>query len=346
MTSAPASAAALLDALAVAPAPRSDARAAAEARDAALTKPAGALGRLEDVAIWFAGWRGAPKPEGCRGQALVFAGNHGVVAQGVSAYPSEVTAQMVANFKAGGAAINQLCRQQGVPLAVIPIRLEEPTADFTAEPAMDEAAFFEAVALGWDAVDPEADALILGEMGIGNTTAATAIAAALFGGDLGAWTGRGAGLDDAGVARKRAAIAAGLALHAPAIAVAPGAARGFEAVRRLGGRELAAILGAAARARVAGQVVLVDGLIATASIAPLGLAHAEGLAHCLAAHRSAEPAHGALLARLGLAPLLDLGLRLGEGSGAAVAFGVLQSALTLHAGMATFEEAAVSTAEG
>ncbi len=342
---APRSLRAIADLLASAPAPDAAASAAAAARNAVLTKPAGALGRLEDIAIRFAAWRGAPSAEGCRGQALVFAGDHGVVRRGVSAYPSEVTAQMVANFKAGGAAINQLCRQHGVPLAVLPIRLDEPTADFTEGPAMDAAAFLEAVAIGWDAVDPSADALILGEMGIGNTTAATALAAALFGGDVALWTGRGAGVDDEGLSRKRAAIEAGLARHVDAIAAAPAALGGLEAAMRLGGRELAAILGACLRARTGRQIVLLDGLIATAAVAPLVRIRPDALAHCLAAHRSAEPAHGAILAALGLEPLFDLGLRLGEGSGAALGFGLLQSALMLHAGMATFDEAAVSGPE-
>ncbi|MCI4664283.1 MAG: nicotinate-nucleotide--dimethylbenzimidazole phosphoribosyltransferase [Neomegalonema sp.] len=342
MTAAPASFADIVQRLSAAPVPNVETLAAAEARNANLTKPAGALGRLEEIAIWFAGWRGAPQRDGASAQALVFAGNHGVAARGVSAFPSDVTAQMVANFKAGGAAINQLCRQHDIPLAVTPIRLEEPTADFTEAPALDEAGFFEALALGWESVDPAADILILGEMGIGNTTAAAAIAAALFGGDLAQWVGRGAGLDDVGLARKSEVISGGLALHLPAIEASSAETRGLQAAQRLGGRELAAILGAALRARLQRQIVLLDGVIATAAIAPLHFCAEGALAHCLAAHRSVEPAHGAMLSALGLSPLLDLGLRLGEGSGAALALGVVQSALRLHAGMATFEEAAVS----
>ena len=338
----PTSFAEIVSRLSDAPQQDAQARAAAEGRNAVLTKPAGSLGRLEEIAIWYAGWRGAPQRSGPKGQALVFAGNHGVVAQGVSAFPSEVTEQMVANFRAGGAAINQLCRQHDIPLSVAPVRLEEPTADFTQASAMDDAAFFEALSLGWDAVDPQADVLVLGEMGIGNTTCAAAITAALFGGELDRIVGRGTGVDDEGLARKRAAISAGLGLHGEAIESAPPAQSGLEAAKRLGGRELAAILGAALRARLNRQIVLLDGVIATAAIAPLHMCAPDALAHCLAAHRSEEPAHSILLDGLNQKPLLDLGLRLGEGSGAAVAFGVLQSALVLHSGMATFEQAAVS----
>ena len=188
--------------------PAGDAAAAAAVarREAELTKPPRSLGRLEDMVAWLARWQGRHPPRLDRVDILVFAGNHGVTAQGVSAYPAEVTAQMVANFAAGGAAINQLARIAGASLRVIPLSLEQPTADFTMQPAMDDAAFLAAVAAGYDAVSRDADLVCLGEMGIGNTTAAAAIAAALFGGGGARWAGRGTGVDDRGFKRKQAVI--------------------------------------------------------------------------------------------------------------------------------------------
>lgn len=312
------------------------ARAAALARDGQLTKPPGALGRLEEMAIWAAGWQGTDRPRCDRPQVIVFAGNHGVTAQGVSAFPAEVTVQMVANFRAGGAAINQLARTFGADMSVHALSLDRPTADFTTAPAMTEAEVVEALALGWEAVDPGADVLVTGEMGIGNTTPAAALACALFGGAAEDWVGRGTGLDDAGVTRKARVVAAGLARHAGALSDP------LEVLRCLGGRELAAMAGAIARARVERVPVILDGFICTAAAAVLERARARALDHCLAGHVSAEGGHRRLLAALGKEPILDLGLRLGEGSGAALALGVLKGALACHSGMATFAEAGVS----
>ena len=196
-------------------------------------------------------------------RSLVFAGNHGVVARGVSAYPASVTAQMVANFEAGGAAINQICKAVGANLRVIPLKLDAPTGDFTEEQAMTEAEFIEAVSAGYDAVPASADLVCLGEMGIGNTTAASALAAALLGGGGERWAGRGTGLDDAGLARKREAIDAGLTRHETHHGDPLAASMIF------GGRELAAILGATLAARRHRIPVLLDGFVATAAAAPL-----------------------------------------------------------------------------
>ena len=324
--------------LAAAPAADADAMAGAAARNGQLTKPPGALGRLEDLAIWFAGWQGTDRPRCERPQVLVFAGNHGVVAQGVSAFPAEVTVQMVANFRAGGAAINQLSRAFGAEMAVHALELERPTKDFTTGPAMTEAEVVAALRTGWEAVNPAADVLVTGEMGIGNTTPAAALAAALFGGDPVGWVGRGTGVDDAGLARKADAVARGLALHAGALGDP------LEVLRCLGGRELAAMAGAIARARVERVPVVLDGFICSASAAVLERAVPGALDHCVAGHVSAEGGHPRLLAALGKAPLLDLGLRLGEGSGAALALGIVKGALACHSGMATFAEAGVSGA--
>jgi len=318
------------------PAGNAAAAAAALARDAILTKPAGSLGRLEEVVAWLARWQGRTPPRLDRIEVLVFAGNHGVTAQGVSAYPSAVTAQMVANFAAGGAAINQLAGVAGAHLRVLPLALDEPTADFTAAPAMSEAEFLAAVATGYDAVAPDADLVCLGEMGIGNTTAASALAAALYGGGATRWAGRGTGVDDAGLRRKQSAIDRALACHAKCLADPLACAATF------GGRELAAILGAALAARRHGVPVLLDGFVSTAAAAPLAKLAPGALDHALAAHVSAEAGHRMLLAELGLRPLLDLGMRLGEGSGAAVAVLVLRAALACHTGMATFAQAGVA----
>lgn len=322
--------------LAAAPAADATARAAAGARNGQLTKPPGALGRLEDLAVWFGGWQGTERPRCDRPQVIVFAGNHGVVAQGVSAFPAEVTVQMVANFRHGGAAINQLARAFGAEMSVHALELERPTVDFTTGPAMSEAEVVAALRTGWEAVDATADVLVVGEMGIGNTTPAAALAAALFGGDAGGWVGRGTGVDDAGLARKADAVARGLALHR-AVLGDP-----LEVLRCLGGRELAAMAGAIARARVERVPVVLDGFICTASAAVLEKAVPGALDHCVAGHVSAEGGHGRLLAALGKEPLLNLGLRLGEGSGAALALGVVKGALACHSGMATFAEAGVA----
>jgi nicotinate-nucleotide--dimethylbenzimidazole phosphoribosyltransferase len=317
--------------------PEGDDRAAAAIaeRQSRLTKPQGSLGRLEELAAWLGRWQGREAPRLDDVSVLVFAGNHGVVARGVSAYPASVTAQMVANFEAGGAAINQICKSVGANLRVIPLKLDAPTGDFTEEQAMTEAEFIEAVAAGYDAVPASADLVCLGEMGIGNTTAASALAAALLGGGGERWAGRGTGLDDAGLARKREAIDAGLARHETHHQDPLAASMIF------GGRELAAILGATLAARRQRIPVLLDGFVATAAAAPLARLQQGALDHAQIAHCSAEAGHRGLCAELGMRPILDLDMRLGEGSGAALTVSVLRAALACHFGMATFDEAGV-----
>ncbi|WP_294204305.1 nicotinate-nucleotide--dimethylbenzimidazole phosphoribosyltransferase [uncultured Sphingomonas sp.] len=313
------------------------ARDAAARRQGQLTKPPGSLGRLEDIAVFFAGWQGVERPRITRGRAVIFAGNHGVVARGVSAFPAEVTAQMVANFTAGGAAINALAAAAGLELSVVPLDLDRPTVDFTTGPAMSEAECLAALAAGAEAVG-DADLLVLGEMGIGNTTPAAALAAASFGGDAALWVGPGTGVDAQGLSRKALAVTDGLTRHRAQLTSA------FEILRRLGGREIAAMAGAVLAARIKRIPVVLDGFIGTAAVAPLASANPNITAHCLAGHCSAEPGHTLLLARLGLEPILSLKMRLGEGSGAAVAVQVIRSALAAHDGMATFAEAGVTTA--
>jgi nicotinate-nucleotide--dimethylbenzimidazole phosphoribosyltransferase len=318
------------------PALDEQAAAAVALRESVLTKPPTSLGRLEEIVSWLAQWQGRAPPRLDRVDILVFAGNHGVAAQGVSAYPAEVTAQMVANFAAGGAAINQLARTGSANLRVIPLALDQPTADFTTAPAMDEAAFMAAVATGYEAVAANADLVCLGEMGIGNTTVAAAIAAALSGGGAERWAGTGTGVDDRAFARKRAAIDAGLTRHAATFEDP------LQVAAALGGRELAAILGATLAARRHRIPVLLDGFVCTAAVAPLKMLQAHALDHVMAGHVSAERGHRLLLDELGLRPLLDLRMRLGEGSGAAVAVLVARAALACHTGMATFAEAKVT----
>ncbi len=305
---------------------------AVRARQAVLTKPPGSLGQLEDMVAWLARWQGRPAPRLDDVRIVVFAGNHGVTAHGVSPYPAAVTAQMVANFAAGGAAINQLARVAGASLQVVPLQLDRPTQDIVTGPAMTSAEFADAWAAGQAAAAPGTDLLCLGEMGIGNTTAAAALCTALFGG--GDWTGLGTGVDPDGLLRKRAAVQDAAERHA---GLAP-----LESLRCLGGREMVAIAGAITAARERGIPILLDGFVCTAASAPLAVAAPGALDHCLAAHVSAEAAHRRLLDRLGLMPLLDLGMRLGEASGAALAVPLLRAALACHTGMATFAEAAVA----
>lgn len=322
--------------LAAAPEPDSAARMAAEAHNSQLTKPPAALGRLEELAAWYAGWRGDARPQIDAPQVIVFAGNHGVTAQGISAFPADVTVQMVANFEAGGAAINQLANAAGARMDVVALELDRPTADFTESPAMSAAELTDALRAGWAAVDRQADLLVVGEMGIGNTTSAAALCHALYGGAAADWTGRGTGLDDAGMAHKAQVVARAVALHKPQIR------DGLDALACLGGREIAAMAGAIAAARMRRVPVLLDGFICCAAAACLQAVTPRALDHALAGHQSAEFAHPALLEKLGKEPLLALGMRLGEGSGAALAIPVLRGALACHSGMATFAEAGVS----
>jgi len=308
--------------------------AAARARQDQLTKPPGSLGKLEEIAVFMAGWQGTDRPKIEHAQALVFAGNHGICDRGVNPFPQAVTAQMVANFEAGGAAINQLCRANGAELTVIPLDLDRPTQDFTKAPAMTEAEALSALNTGAAAVDTGADILLLGEMGIGNSTIAAALACASFGGAPEDWVGAGTGSDADGMALKTDVIAEGLALH--------GSEDKVTALATLGGREQAAICGAVLAARAAGIPVLLDGYICTAAVAPLAAADTSLLDHCLVGHASAEPGHARLVAAMGKTPVLDFAMRLGEGTGAALALGIVKSALACHNGMATFAEAGVA----
>jgi nicotinate-nucleotide--dimethylbenzimidazole phosphoribosyltransferase len=315
----------------------------AQARDSQLTKPPGSLGKLEHLAIWLSAWQGAHPPRADKLAFYVFAGNHGVTAQGISAFPAEVTFQMVANFESGGAAINQLARLADADLFVIPLELDRPTADFTAGPAMSEAETCEAFAVGFQTIN-KTDLACIGEMGIGNTTVAAALAAALYGGTGEDWAGPGTGLDIEGVNHKAEVIDRALALHQEHLGDP------LEALARLGGREIAAMAGAILACRMKRVPVLLDGYVNCAAAAVLACMDPGALDHCRASHRSAEPAAGKLLSKMdfdrGLEPLLDLDMRLGEASGAATAALLIKAAVATHTGMATFAEAGVAAKEG
>ncbi len=303
-----------------------------------LTKPPGALGRLEDLAIWFAGWRGEIRPQVRAPQVVVFAGNHGIASRGVSAFPPEVTAQMVENFQNGGAAINQLARLLGARLDVAALELQRPTRDFTQGPAMSEDETLHAINIGWESVQADTDLLIVGEMGIGNTTSAAALAHALYGGEAEDWTGRGTGIDNEGLAGKAKLVAQAVALHGPHVAC------GLDALVRLGGREIAGMVGAMAAARMRRIPVILDGFICCAAAACLDRTVDGALDHTVAGHVSAERAHAQLLEKIKKVPLLSLDMRLGEGSGGTLALQILKGALACHSGMATFAEAGVTDA--
>ena len=308
-------------------------------RQTELTKPAGSLGRLEEIAEWLAAWQGRAQPRVERPRIAVFAGTHGVAARGVSAYPPEVTQQMVKNFLNGGAAINQLAATIDADLRIYELDLDHPTADFTQGPAMDEARAANAMAYGMMAAEPGIDVLCLGEMGIANTTTAATLCAALFGGKAADWAGPGTGVAGKALEHKTAVIDEALTHHKAAIARRDP----LELLAAVGGEEFAAITGAIVAARMGRIPVLLDGYACTAAAAVLWAVDRHALDHCLVAHRSAEPGHDRLLKAIDKAPLFDLGMRLGEASAAAVAVPILKAAAACHNGMATFAEAGVSS---
>ena len=306
-------------------------------RESKLTKPEGALGKLEQIVDWLAAWQGEYPPKINHPRTAVFAANHGVAELGVSAFPSSVTEQMVQNFISGGAAVNQLCKVFDSDLRVYELALEQPTNDFTKGPAMTEAECAHAMAYGMMAVEPGLDVLCLGEMGIGNTTSASALSLALFGGNAKDWVGNGTGISSDALDKKIKIVQQSCEIHknkeGDPLAV-------FAA---LGGLELAAIAGAILAARLARVPVVLDGFACTVAAAILYAIKPCTINHCLVSHCSVEPGHKKLLGKINKDPLLDLGMRLGEGSGATLALGIIRAALECHLGMATFESAGIST---
>lgn len=321
-------------------APNPDIAAAARDRQRQLTKPDGALGRLEELSVWVASCQNRCPPETFQHpRVIVFAGDHGVAAAGVSAYPPSVTAQMVRNIEAGGAAVNVLAALAGASVRVADIAVGRPSGNIAIEDALTEeqahAALAAGIALADAEIDSGADLLIAGDMGIGNTTPATVLVAALTGSEPVAVVGRGTGVDDAGWARKTAAVRDALRrtkdVRADPVAL----------LARAGGADLAAITGFVAHAAVRRTPVLLDGLVVTAAALVAEQLAPGARQWWLAGHRSTEPAHSLALQRLRLDPVLDLQMRLGEGSGALVALPVLQAAAGTLAQMATFDEARI-----
>ena len=326
---------------------------AARARQETLTKPPGSLGDLEMLAVRLAGWQRRERPGVERVHITVFAGDHGITAEGISAFPQAVTVEMLRNFARGGAAISVLARSLGATFEVVNLGTAIPvaggahdtwlgpgTVSFAQDAAMSEAQLAAALAAGrWSverAVAADAQLYIGGEIGIGNTTAAAALACALLPAEPEALAGPGTGLDARGVARKAAVIRRALQKHAGGLGSAA------ETLRRLGGFEIAALAGAYVRCAQVGLPALIDGFIATAAALIARQLRPGAQGWWLFSHRSREPGHAALLAALDARPLLELGMRLGEGSGAAMAVPILRLACELHAGMATFAEAGVS----
>lgn len=334
--------------------------AAALARQGQLTKPPGSLGRLEEIALTLAAMRGVGKPTLARPWITVFAGDHGVVEEGVSAYPQAVTQQMLLNFVAGGAAVAVLAREVGASLEVVDAGTLAPeplpgvvwdkpamgSANLAREPAMSAPQLDHALATGRRAAERAltsgADIFIGGEMGIGNTTAAAALGCALLGLSGAELAGPGTGLDGHGVAHKAAVIDRALGLHGFTVSPDRGDVDARFALRCLGGFELAALAGAYIACAQVGLPVLVDGFITTSAALAACRLNPSTRDWLLFAHRSAEPGHVRLLAALDARPLLALDLRLGEGSGAAASLPLLRMACALHGGMATFAEAGVS----
>ena len=314
---------------------RSAAIAAAAEREAQLTKPAGSLGRLEEISAWLVASTGRKMPKVDHPRVVVFAASHGVAERGVSAFPSSVNAQMLENFRNGKAAINQICGAYGIGLSVFDLAVDMPTGDITVTDAFggerDTAA---TMAFGLEAIANNVDLLGLGEMGIGNTTVAAALCCAILGGTGADWAGPGTGVSGEALARKAAVID-------QAVARVAGETDPLVLLQRLGGREIAAMVGAILAARSQGVPLVVDGYVATSAAVVVHAMNPAAISHCIFAHRSAEPAHGRALDALGVAPLLDLGMRLGEGTGAALAMSIIKAAAACHSGMATFAEAGV-----
>ena len=308
--------------------PAGDAEAEKRVRDnfARMAKPAGSLGRLEDIAAWLARWSGRP-PVANRVQVAIFAGNHGVARHGISPRSVIATQAGVELAAAGGAAINQLCLAYDLALKVFDLALDLPTADIAEAAALDARGCAATIAFGMEAVAERADVLVIGELGVGNSTVAAALCAALFGGKGADWVGPGSGAGEPMIRRKAEIVDRALAVHAGQL-VDP-----LEVLRRLGGREFAAIAGAILAARAQSVPVVLDGFAATAAAAVLHAANTAALDHCLLAHVSAEPGHRRLVERLGLRPLLDLGMHHGEGTGAALAAGVVKAAALTYSGM-------------
>ena len=320
----------IVDLLMLVPEGNEEAVDAVRRHDAQLTKPPGSLGRLEELVEWLARWQGKAKPTLQDPMVAIFAGNHGVTDQGVSAFPREVTAQMVANFTEGGAAISQICAQHEFNLRVFELALDIPTGDFTQGPAMDDKTAAATVAYGMEAIAGKPDCLAIGEMGIGNTASAALLAHRLAPAPLDDCIGVGAGQSNEGLARKRAAL---VRAAARSNATAP-----LDVLAEFGGFEIAMMAGAVIGAASQRRPVIVDGFISSAAaLVAIRLCPA-ARDYCVFAHRSAERGHGIVLDAMQAKPLLDLGLRLGEGTGALLALPLLRAAARLLTDVASLDD--------
>jgi nicotinate-nucleotide--dimethylbenzimidazole phosphoribosyltransferase len=322
--------------LANAPAPDEVAAAAIRDRAANVLRPTGALSRLDEVAAWLAGWQRTDQPRVDRPEVLLFAADHGVALDGVSAYPAEITAAMCHAVEQSQATVTAFAKDLGATVSLVDVGVGTPTGNLRTEPALSEARFEDAFEAGRAAVAKgDADLLVLGEMGIGNTTPAAAVAAAICGGDPAVWVGPGTGVAGSQLDHKRTVVAE--AIDRIAAVDDP-----MEVLRQVGGAELVAMAGAAAEARLRSIPVILDGYVATAALLPLHEAVPGSLDHVLSGHRSPEPGHRWLLERMGKEPMLDLGLRLGEGSGALAALPLVRLAIAGVLNVATFSEAGLA----
>ncbi|GAA5106819.1 nicotinate-nucleotide--dimethylbenzimidazole phosphoribosyltransferase [Bartonella jaculi] len=304
----------------------------AKKRQISLTKEQGALGKLGDIAVWYAGWRGVEKPIVTRPLVAIFSGNHGITDENITPFPQSITQKMVQNFATGGGAINQICIAYDLGLKIFDLALEYPTMNITKDAAMDERSAAATMAFGMESIAGGTDLLCIGEMGVGNTTIASALCLALFGGEVEEWIGSEIEAEEKFYQRKIAAVKTAVSLHKHYFNDP------FEIMRRLGGREIAAMVGAILAARMEKIPVILDGFVATAAAAILYKMHPRVLDHTLVGHVSSEPAHRKLLEKIGKEPLLDLGIRLGEGTGAAMAAGIVKAAVLTHAQMAIFAQ--------
>lgn len=304
----------------------------AKKRQNKLTNSQGALGKLGDIAVWYAGWRGTEKPMVKRPLVAIFSGNHGVTEENITPFPQSMTQKMVQNFATGGAAINQICIAYDLGLKIFDLALEYPTMNITKDAAMDERSAAATMAFGMESIAGGTDLLCIGEMGIGNSTIASALCLALFGGDVEEWTESAMGSDKEFYQRKIATLKTAISLHKDHFHDP------FEIMRRLGGREIAAMVGAILAARMEKIPVILDGFVATAAAAIVYKMHPRALDHTLVGHVSSEVVHHKLLKIIGKEPLLDLKMRLGEGAGAAMAAGIVKAAVLTHTQMAFFEK--------
>lgn len=324
--------------LASAPGPDTASASAVAERAEQVLRPTGALHRLDQLAAWLACWQRTPRPAVVNPAAIVFVADHGVTAEGISAYPSEVTIAMLKALREGVATASVMTQLIGAKLKVVDVGVGNPTANLVRGPALTHERFSECFEAGRRAVAEtvDADVLVFGEMGIGNTTSASALTAALTGSPAVNCTGRGTGIDDETLARKIRVVEAAIGRIGQ---VSP-----LEALRQLGGAELVAITGAALEARVRCIPVVLDGFVVTAAVTALELLCPGALDHCVAGHLSSEPGHKLLLERLGKRPILELDLRLGEGTGAMLALPILKLAAAAVTDVATFDEWGVERA--